>query len=236
MRAGTEVGSVYREAWRTYRSHPVALLGPGIVLFLVFGLPSALLHEVHTTNVDLAVEQIALVLGVQTLGFTSSFLYYGYCEKVAAQSRRQADVSVRRALADTWHVLPMLITASIVAELVIAIGFLLLILPGIYLLCRFAVVPPTSSFEHAWPRRALRRSRQLTRDHFWFVAATAVAMIVGEQLASELGDTLGAHVLSDETIGRVLGDVAGDLLVGPFAGLVTAVAYFRLSERQEGGP
>jgi hypothetical protein len=236
MRAGTEVGSVYREAWRTYRSHPVALLGPGIVLFLVFGLPSALLHEVHTTNVDLAVEQIALVLGVQTLGFTSSFLYYGYCEKVAAQSRRQADVSVRRALADTWHVLPMLITASIVAELVIAIGFLLLILPGIYLLCRFAVVPPTSSFEHAWPRRALRRSRQLTRGHFWFVAATAVAMIVGEQLASELGDTLGAHVLSDETIGRVLGDVAGDLLVGPFAGLVTAVAYFRLSERQEGGP
>src|SRR5713226_1678599 len=156
MRAGSEVGSVYREAWRTYRSHPVALLGPGAVLFLAFGLPSALLHEVHTTSVDLAVERLALVLSVQTLGFTSSFLYYGYCEKVAAQSRRQAEVSVRRALSDTWHVLPMLITASIVAELLVGIGFVLLILPGVYLLCRFAVVPPASSFEHAWPRRALR--------------------------------------------------------------------------------
>ena len=40
---------------------------------------------------------------------------------------------------------------------------------------------------------------------------------------------LGAHVLSDETIGRVLGDATGDLLVGPFAGLVTAIAYFQLS-------
>jgi hypothetical protein len=231
MSADIRAGSVYREAWRTYRSHPVALLGPGVVLFVVFGLPSALLNEVHATSVDVAVEQLALVLGVQTLGLTSSFLYYGYCEKIAAQSRRQADVSVRVALADTWHVLPMLITASIVAELLVAIGFLLLVLPGIYLLCRFAVVPPASSFEHAWPRRALRRSHELVRGHFWFVAATAVIMLVGEQLASTLGDSLGGHLLSDETIGRVLGDVAGDLLVGPFAGLVTAIAYFRLSGR-----
>ncbi|HEV7461516.1 MAG TPA: hypothetical protein VGN78_13345 [Solirubrobacteraceae bacterium] len=232
MRASTEVGSVgnvYREAWRTYRAHPVALLLPGIVLFIVFGLPSAILNEVNTTDVDFAVERVALVLGVQTLGFTSSFLYYGYCEKVADQSRRQAEVSVRRALSDTWHVLGMLITASIVAELLVAVGLVLLIVPGVYLLCRFAVVPPASSFEHAWPRRALRRSWALTRGHFWFVAATAVVMILGEQLASDLGEVLGAHVLSDHTIGRVLGDIAGDLLVGPFAGLVTAIAYFQLS-------
>jgi hypothetical protein len=225
-------GSVSREAWRTYRAHPVALLGPGIVLFALFGLPAALLNEVHVNGVDeAAVEQIALVLGVQALGVMSSFLYYGYCEKVADQSRRHADVSVSGALLDTWHVLPMLITASIVAGLLVAIGFLLLILPGIYLACRFALIAPTSSFEHAWPRRALRRSYELTRGHFWFVAATAVTMIVGEQIASSLGDELGAHVLSNETLGAVLGEVAGDLLVGPFAGLVTAIAYFRLSHR-----
>jgi hypothetical protein len=228
------VGSVYREALRIYRLHPVAILVPGIVLFVIFGLPSALLNEVHTASgVDFPVEQVALVLGVQSLGLTSSFLYYGYCEKVADQSRRQAEVSVRRALWDTWHVLPMLITASIVAELLVGIGLVLLIVPGVYLACRFAVVPPASSFEHAWPRRALRRSWALTRGHFWFVAATAVVMIVGEQAASDLGEVLGAHVLSDHTIGRVLGDIAGDLLVGPFAGLVTAIAYFRLSHRGE---
>jgi hypothetical protein len=32
----------------------------------------------------------------------------------------------------------------------------------------------------------------------------------------------------------VIGDVAGDLLVGPFAGLVTALLYFRLREQHEG--
>ena len=226
---------MYRDAWRTYRAHPVALLGPGVVLFLVFGLPSALIHqEVHTTHVDEAVKQIGLLLGLEGLGLTSSFLYYGYCEKVADQSRRHGDVSVRRALWDTWHVLPMLITASIAAELLIAIGFLLLILPGVYLLCRYAVVAPAASFEHAWPKRALRRSHELARGHLRFVAATAVTMLVVEQLAANLGDALGANAISDETLGRVLGDVAGDLLVGPFAGLVTAIAYFRLRDRSEG--
>ena len=58
------MGNVYREAWRTYRAHPVALLLPGIVLFIVFGLPSAILNEVNTTDVDFAVERVALVLGV----------------------------------------------------------------------------------------------------------------------------------------------------------------------------
>src|SRR5437764_942529 len=80
----TKVGSVYRDAWRIYRRHPGALLVPGAVLFGVFGLPSALLSETTTRDGLLAV---LLSLGAQTLGWTSSFLYYGYCDEVADQAR-----------------------------------------------------------------------------------------------------------------------------------------------------
>jgi hypothetical protein len=230
MRLRTEVGSVYREAGRIYRAHPAALLVPGAVLFLLFGVPSALLHEVTP---DQGVGAVLLVLAVQTLGFTSSYLYYGYCEEVADQSR-SGEVSIGRALEDTRHVLFKLIAVSVIVELLVGLGLLLFIVPGVLLAARWAVVAPTASFERVWPRRAMRRSRELTRGHFWVVLLTAIAMLVAEQIASTAGDSLGAELFSDDTIGRVFGDVAGDLLVGPFAGLVTAILYFRLSEQRDG--
>jgi hypothetical protein len=230
MRLRSEVGSVYRDAWRTYRAHPAALLLPGAVLFLLFGVPSALLHEVTS---DEGIASVLLVLAVQTLGFTSSYLYYGYCEEVADQSRR-GEVSIARALEDTRHVLFKLIAVSVIVELLVGLGLLLLIVPGVLLAARWAVVAPAASFEQAWPRRAMRRSRELTRGHFRLVLLTAIAMLLVEQIASTVGDNLGAELFADDTIGRVIGDVAGDLLVGPFAGLVTAILYFRLSEQRKG--
>jgi hypothetical protein len=229
MRLRSEVGSVYRDAWRTYRAHPAALLLPGAVLFLVFGVPSALLHEVSS---DQGIAAVLLVLAVQTLGFTSSYLYYGYCEEVADQSRKGGEVSISRALEDTRHVLLKLITVSVIVEVLVGLGLLLLIVPGVLLAARWAVVAPTASFERVWPRRAMRRSRELTRGHFRLVLLTAIAMLVAEQIASTVCDSLGAELFADDTIGRVIGDVAGDLLVGPFAGLVTAILYFRLREQR----
>jgi hypothetical protein len=232
MRLRTEVGGVYRDAWSIYRAQPVALLVPGGILFLVFGVPSALLHEVSS---DQGVVEVLLVVAVQTLGFTSSYLYYGYCEEVADQSRR-GEVSISRALEDTRHVLLKLIAVSVIVEVLVGLGLLLFVLPGVLLAVRWAVVAPTASFERVWARRAMRRSRELTRRHFRLVLLTAIAMLVVEQIASTVGDSLGAELFADDTIGRVIGDVAGDLLVGPFAGLVTAILYFQLRGRQEVAP
>jgi hypothetical protein len=110
---------------------------------------------------------------------------------------------------------------------------LLLIVPGVLLAARWAVVAPTASFERVWPRRAMRRSRELTRGHFRLVLLTAIAILLAEQIASTVCDSLGGALFRDETIGRVIGDVAGDLLVGPFAGLVTAMLYYLLRDQQE---
>ena len=94
MDGQVEPRSIYREAWDTYRKYPASLLVPGFVLFAVFGLPAALLHETKATGIA----DVLLLLGIQLLGFTSSMLYYGYCEKVAAQARGGEGVSIRKAL------------------------------------------------------------------------------------------------------------------------------------------
>ena len=251
----TRVGRVYQEAWRTYRAHPAALLVPGAVLFALFGVPSALLSD---TTTDDGVLAVLLSSGAQTLGFVSSFLYYGYCEEVADQAREGA-VSVRRALKDTRGVVLKLIAVTVLAEALVGLSILIPLFPAlllelstatvvvilvivlcllliavpILLLVRWALVAPIASFERVWPIRAMRRSRELSRGNFRFVVLTAVVMFVLEQIVSTVFDHLGATVFSHETIGAALGDAIGDLLIAPWAGLVIAIAYFRLSGRRE---
>ncbi len=253
---GTRVGRVYQEAWRTYRAHPAALLVPGAVLFALFGVPSALLSDTTTND---GVAALLLSSGAQTMGWVSSFVYYGYCEEVADQAREGA-VSVRAALADTRRVVLKLITVTVVVEALVALSLLVTAIPAfllalstatvmvvlvvalfvlllavpILLVVRWALVAPIASFERVWPRRAMRRSRELTRGHFRFVLLTAVVMFVVEQIVSTVFDHLGAQVFSHETIGGALGDAIGDLLIAPWAGLVIAIAYFQLSGRGEG--
>ena len=224
MDGHVEPPSIYREAWGTYRRYPASLLVPGFVLFAIFGLPAALLHETKATGIA----DVLLLLGIQLLGFTSSMLYYGYCEKVAAQARGGEGVSIRKALSDTRRVLLQLTAAALTAEVLVALGLLLLVVPGVYLAARYALVAPASSFEHAWPRRALARSRDLVRSHYKLAFLTVVAMFAVEQLASTYADDLLGSLAADHTVGRVVGEIAGDLLVGPFAGLVAAILYFRL--------
>jgi flagellar biosynthesis protein FlhB len=224
-----KVGSVYREAGRTYRSHPVALLVPGAILFLAFGVPSALFGEATT---DQGAGAVVAALLAQSLGALSSFLYYGYCEEVADQAR-SGEVSVRRALNETRPVVLKLAAVSVVVELLVGLGLVLFIVPGVLLAVRWGLVAPIASFEKVWPRRAMRRSAELVKGHFRLVLVTAVAMFVLEQVASAAGEALGSEVVGDHIVGAVLGDAAGDLMVGPFAGLLIAIVYFRLSGRGE---
>lgn len=222
-----KVGSVYREAARTYRSHPAALLVPGAILFLIFGVPSVLFGEATT---DQGAGAVVAALIAQTIGSLSSFLYYGYCEEVADQAR-SGEVSVRRALNETKPVVLKLAAVSVVVDVLVVLGLIGLIVPGVLLAARWGLVAPIASFERAWPRRAMRRSAELVKGHYGLVLVTAVAMFALEQLASAAGEAFGATVVGDHLVGAVIGDAAGDLMVGPFAGLLIAIVYFRLSGR-----
>jgi uncharacterized membrane protein len=219
-----EVGATYREAARFYGRHPVALVVPGLVIFVLTGLPAAALEEVHAANL---VE--ALAVGVaQFIGFVTSYLFYGYCEELAEQARR-GPVSVRAGLAATIGVLPALIIASVVSTAGIAIGFALLILPGLYLLVRWALVTAVVTVERVGPVRAMRRSNMLSRGRVPYLLLTAVAVVLAEQLLSGLADVLAEHVDGHHLVLRAVEDVIVDVIIGPFAGLMLVGAYARVT-------
>jgi hypothetical protein len=217
--------AVVRDAWRVVRAHPVALIVPGVVLFVLFGIPAAILDKVDT---DTGLGRVALASTAQLVGLVASFLYYGYCEEIVRRARAGGEVSVAAALAETAPVVPALILAGFVTWVCILFGFALLILPGLWLLTRWALVSQVISFEHLGLLRSIRRSMQLTRGRVRLVASTVVLAIVVSELATGFAGELGRSLAGDETLGRIVGAAAGQLLSGPFTGVVVATVYFRL--------
>jgi len=126
------------------------------------------------------------------------------------------------------RVLPVVAAASIVSSLGIVVGFFALIVPGIYLMLRWAVVAQAAAIEHEGWLPALRRSHQLTDDHFRhvFVFLLFVTVIV---VAPTVLGSLGFD--DDTTAVSFLVGLLVEVLTLSFGALATALLYFDLRAR-----
>lgn len=87
-------------------------------------------------------------------------------------------VSIATALGRVWSILGKFFATILLQNLFIGLGFVCLILPGLYLVMRYFFMTPIMIFEGTFGRAALERSRVLMRGYMWRAAAvSAVALI-----------------------------------------------------------
>jgi hypothetical protein len=72
---------------------------------------------------------------------------------------------------------PVFLATDIITGVIVTLGFIAFIIPGIYLLFKFILAPVSSAVEKKSPLDALRRSWQLTRGNWWVLFA--VFLILG---------------------------------------------------------
>lgn len=128
-------------------------------------------------------------------------------------------------------VLPTVAAAAIVSGLGIALGYIALIVPGIILSLRWAVVAQSAAIEHEGWLPALRRSADLSDGHYmhififiFLVGLIATAPLLIGEIALE-GESAGAGVF---TVGVVL-----NVITTSFAALASALLYYDLLTRWE---
>jgi hypothetical protein len=152
-------------------------------------------------------------------------------EAVAAEKMVGADLHGRRrpGLRRFVHDVPWgrLLAATLLFEVMVAVGALLLVVPGVLVLVYFTLYGPAIVVEDIGVRAAITRSAQLVRGNFWrMLTLTAFVVVVGE----------GAAVLTDFALGsaphwvHVICYYAVDVLLTPLQGVGIAVAYFALVE------
>ena len=137
---------------------------------------------------------------------------------------RIGDVALRG-----FQVLPVVVAAEIVANLGIDLGLLALVVPGIVLALRWAVVAQAAAVEREGWLPALRSSARLTAGHYGHVAGVILAvgvplgvLSVAANLAAP-GDTAGAA--------SVAVGIALHTIFASVGALTTALLYFDLRAR-----
>jgi hypothetical protein len=138
----------------------------------------------------------------------------------------RVDMSIGQTVQAARPYLWSVVGASILAGIAITIGFILIIVPGLYLITIWAVIVPVIVIERSGAMASFGRSRQLVRGHGWHVFGTLVLVYI---ILLVVGLVLGAifsalpHVLSSG-----LSQVIAGTLISPFLALVVTLVYYRL--------
>ncbi|HEX9966973.1 MAG TPA: YciC family protein [Solirubrobacterales bacterium] len=223
---GVSAGDVVGEAFSIYRDNLGALLGSAIAVFLVVGLLSALLE-----NTD----SVALALIGALIGLAGHALYTGFVVKLVQDVRdgRRDDTVGDLFSAAAPAILP-LIVFGILYAIGVGIGFLLLVVPGLFLLTFWSLGPPAIVVERVGPIEAFRRSWRLVKGEGWSVFATLLVVLL---IVLGVGIVLGivAAAIGDSDAAAYVASIIANAVTAPIFALAVSIMYFDLGGGREAG-
>ena len=227
------IGSVLGEAWALYTRFFVRFFVLAAVVFLITNLAGAVLFEAIGTDTTLAAALVAVaataVIVVGTYWLQGALVF-------AVQDARDGsfDASNDEILHKVRPFLGTLVLASILAGFGIALGVLLLVVPGLVLLTWWALITPVVVLERKGVGDAFGRSRELVRGSGWTV--------FGVMLITTLLSTVGAGALSvllgflPAFLEQWLGGTIAGAIVAPFTAIAVTLMYFQLTAAATAGP
>ena len=221
------IGAVLDETWTLFTRFFLRFFAIALVVFvtvnLLYGLVDAAISS-DNTGATLAVAILALVTVV--IGMTwlqGAFVY-------AVQDARDGsfDSSMGEVFSRVSSSIAPLIGASLLAGLGIAVGILLLVVPGLVLLTIWAVIAPVIVIEKRRAVESFGRSRDLVRGHGWTVFGIVVITGLLSAVASALLEA--AFSFLPRFLEIVVGGTIAQAVVAPFSAIAIAITYFRLRE------
>jgi hypothetical protein len=173
------------------------------------------------------VAQIVSLVSLGVVGPLVSALHVHAVRDIGdGKTPRVGDVA-RRSLA----VLPVAALAVTISFIGTMLGVIALIVPGVLLYLRWAVVAQAAALEHAGWQAALRRSTELTDDRYRHVFALVFCVVL-ISFAVSFG-ARAAFGTEHTTVPTFLIGTALEVLVWSFGALATALLYFDLKARLE---
>jgi len=240
------VGEVISKAFEVYQKNAVAFLQFAAIIIVPLTLVQSLLTKVAfkqatggmtisnngtiTVNNGSSLGHSLLILAVSgIIGYIATYLLQGALSRLGvshlAGSAETAGVSWKR----TFDRLGALLGVAIVAGLIVGIGLILLVIPGIIAATGLAVAVPACIVEGKGVGDSLSRSWNLVKGHFWH---TLGAIFLAGLIAAIVSGILGAIGGSGWFLSWIMTAIA-QVITAPFVGLVGAVLYVDLRARSE---
>lgn len=211
------VGDVISETFSIYSQNLGALLGSAIVVFVVVGLIAGLLQNIG------GIVFLLLAAAVRVAG---DALYVGFVVELVSDARDgRRDQTVGDLFsAASPYILP-LIGFGILAGIGIAIGFVLILIPGLILLTFWSVGAPAIVVEGAGPIDAFGRSWQLVRGQAWSVFGVLLLVFLIVVIAQAILGAIGAAIGAG---GFIVAAIIAAAITAPVYALAVSVLFFDL--------
>ena len=210
-----EVGRVISEAFSIYSQNAAPLLITAFVVFLISGLIQGLLTD-----------GFFLRLIGTVVSLVATALYTGFVVKLVQDVRDgRRDFSVGELISSASPYIAPLILNGILRGIAIAIGLVVFIIPGLYLLTIWAVTSPAIVVEDEDGISAFGRSSEMTAGERMNVFLTILVVFLLTILASLLILAIAASLSTGLLI--VLAILVATV-TQPIAALVASVLFFDL--------
>ena len=188
---------------------------------------------------------LAVIAGVVTFAivFMINIFTQGAAIFAVSEIYLGRTITIGESLRRSWSRIGTLIGVGILDFLVVLIGFICLIIPGIFLALRLMISVPAAVVEDLAPRASLERSYALTKDFagrafliclLYFVLAIVIAALFAVPFG--IGVAAARH---DPAAMRYwnafakVGDFFANVLVTPILLIATSVFYYDLRVRKE---
>ena len=212
------IGEVLGEAWSLYTRHAGKLI---LMAGIVFGFLSLVAAAIGPTSNPALIMVVAVVNVIGVLWLQGA-LAVGVSELRAGRGIGSIGELFDRVAP---RLLP-LILSGLVAAVLVGGGFILFLLPGLFLLTFLMAVTPAVVLEHKGVRAAFSRSLQLVRGDglrvFAIIALTTVfstiVAVTIQAMLAPLPDFLDIYFAG----------VVANAIVMPFVALAWTITYFDL--------
>jgi hypothetical protein len=227
------VSNVLGGAWELYTRFFTRFFVLALVVFLITGLASAVVASIVDQGSTLGGVLLGIVATAVIL--VGTYWVQGALVFAVKDARDGAvDATNEEILRKVRPFLGTLIVAGILAGFAVAIGLLLLVVPGLILLTIWALIVPVIVLEKKSVLESFGRSRALVRGRGWTVFAVVVIAAVLSAVAANVISLLLSFLPT--FLERWLGSAVAGAVVAPFMATAVTLMYLRLVELERAAP
>ncbi len=218
------LSGVLGEAWGYYRRFAGHFLLIAFAIYVGAAIIAALLGLAGS---------FGLFLG-WIVSLIAAFLVQAALVKAVQDVRDgRVDLNLGETISAVLPYLVTVIAASILAGIGIAIGFVLLIIPGLILLTFWSLIVPSIVIGGEGVFSSFSKSWRTVRGYAWHVFGTYVLVFL---ILIVFDIVLGLILLPLHSLAarNAISSVVSGTLVAPFLALVVTLVYYRLTAAHEG--
>lgn len=235
------VGSLIGESFSILFGHfvKVIIIGffPTLIGFLISGLLTGfdvalgLQPQDFSGPGSVVASILSIVINMVVYSITTALLV-----QLAYDAKLSRPIQIGRYLGPAISVIVPLAIITILVTILVVVGFMLLIVPGLWVYAVFAVIAPAIVIERVG-FGAMGRSRFLTKEYRWPIVGALILAVILSGIISFIAFFIVGIIASLGSVGLIAGVIlfAGLSTLGAgYMSILLALIYARLREIKEG--